>query len=95
MYNGKGNIKEYYKGKLSYKGEYLNGNKNGKGIEYYYDGQLKYIGEYLNGKRNGKGKEFHENSLVIFEGEFLDGKRWKREGKDCDFLGVLFSKESI
>ena len=56
--NGKGYIKEYdYDGKLIYEGEYLNGERNGKGKEYFR-GKLIFEGEYLNGKRNGKGKEY-------------------------------------
>ena len=39
-----------------FEGEYLNGEKNGKGKEYYGDDILKYVGEYKNGKLNGKGK---------------------------------------
>ena len=44
--------KEYdaYDGKLYFEGEYLNGQKNGKGKEYYDNGKLKFEGEYLNGK---------------------------------------------
>ena len=41
---------------LIYKGEYLNGKRNGKGKEYFRR-YLIFDGEYLNGKRNGKGKE--------------------------------------
>ena len=58
---GKGYIKEYTcSGNfLLYEGEYLNGERNGKGKEFYYDGKLKFEGEYLNGERNGKGKEYN------------------------------------
>ena len=50
---GKGFIKEYdyENGNLIFEGEYLNGEKNGKGKEYNYFGKLIYEGEYLNGKR--------------------------------------------
>ena len=59
--NGKGYIKEYNdKGKLIFEGEYVNGEKNGKGKEYNYEGKLIFEGEYLNGKRNGKGKEYDQ-----------------------------------
>ena len=38
-----------------FEGEYLNGEKSGKGKEYYLDGQSGFEGEYLNGKEwNGK-----------------------------------------
>ena len=56
--NGKGKIKEYYfyDSKLMFEGEYLNGERNGKGKEYNKYGELKFEGEYLNGKRwNGIG----------------------------------------
>ena len=48
--------------KLKFVGEYLNGEKNGKGKEYYNNGYseiLIFEGEYLKGKRNGKGKEYY------------------------------------
>ena len=55
--NGKGFIKEYNEyGELMFLGDYLYGERNGKGKEYNY-GLLEYEGEYLNGERNGKGKE--------------------------------------
>ena len=46
--NGKktGKVKEYdYKGRLEFEGEYLNGEKNGKGIKYYF-GKLFFEGEF-------------------------------------------------
>jgi len=36
---------------LIFEGEYLNGEKNGKGKEYYNNSKLKFEGEYLNGKK--------------------------------------------
>ena len=68
--DGKGYVKEYYKGKLYFECEYANGEKNGKGKEY---GLNKYEGEYLNGKRNGKGKKLDDNNKVYFEGIFFNG----------------------
>ena len=56
-----------------FEGEYLNGERNGKGKEYSYDGKLKFEGEYLNGKRHGKGKEYLNK--LFFEGEYLNGER--------------------
>ena len=44
--------------KLIFEGEYLNGERIGKGKEYGCYGELIFEGEYLNGKRNGKGKEY-------------------------------------
>ena len=74
----------YYKnGILQFKGEYLNDEKNGKGIEY---DNIKFVGEYLNGKKNGKGKQyFHDYnyhytnySYLIYEGEYLNNYMAKR-----------------
>ena len=50
-------IKEYnYFIKLEFEGEYINGERNGRGKEYYYNGKLEFEGEYLNGK-NGMEKD--------------------------------------
>ena len=38
--NGKG--KEYFRGKLIFEGEYLNGKRNGKGEEYNFKNKLKF-----------------------------------------------------
>ena len=59
------NIKEYnYNGQLEFEGEYINGERNGKGKEYNYNGKLEFEGEYLNGERNGK--EYNYNGILIF-----------------------------
>ena len=59
--NGNGKVKEYYKGKLIFEGEYLNGEKwNGKANVYYGNGILSFEGEYLKGKKL-KGKEYDWN----------------------------------
>ena len=59
-----------------FKGEYLNGERNGNKKEYYKNGELLYEGEYLNGERNGKGKEYYYNGKLLFEGEYVKGKIW-------------------
>ena len=63
-------IYDEYKDKLIFEGEFLNGQKNGKGIEYYDDGKLKYKGEYHNGYRNGKGKEYYKNRIFKWKNNF-------------------------
>ena len=74
--NGNGYIKEYNeRGILIFEGEYINGEKKGKGKEYNDKGELKYEGEYLNGKKNGKGKEYNDNGDLSFEGYFLYNHR--------------------
>ena len=68
-WNGIG--KKYYKNKLDYVGDYLDGKRSGKGEEYNYNGNLIFEGEYLNGKRwNGKGY----NNQGIIEYELKEGK---------------------
>ena len=83
IYEENGNIKEYssYDDVLEFEGEYLNGERNGKGKEYY-KGNLIFEGEYLNGKRNGKGKEYNKEGNLIFDGEYLNGKKWNGKGYD-------------
>ena len=55
--NGKGIINDYnMSDNIIFKGECLNGLKNGKGKEFNEDGKLIFEGEYLNGLRHGKIK---------------------------------------
>ncbi len=76
--------------KLLYIGEYMNGERNGKGKEFDGKGNLIYFGKFKNGKRHGKGREFsdinrkltlHSDGLYynmgekVFEGEFKNGKK--------------------
>ena len=65
--DGKGYIKEfYYDNNIKYEGEYLNGERNGKGKEYYPKNKLEFEGEYLNNKRLN-GKRYNKKGKVIFE----------------------------
>ena len=73
---------EYYEIKLQYEGEYLNGERNGKGKEYDYDGKMEFEGEYSNGKRNGKGNEYDYKGRLIFKGEYCNGIRWNGKYKE-------------
>ena len=80
--NGNGYYKEFdFEGNFVFEGEYLNGERNGKGKESQR-GNIIYEGEYLNGKRHGKGKEFFYNGNVMFEGEYINGNRWTGKGYD-------------
>ena len=85
-------MKEYkndYYGELEFEGEYINGEKIGKGKEYDCNGRLRFEGEYVNGVRNGKGKEYDCNGKLRFEGEYLDGLKWngiEKEYYDCEKL---------
>ena len=72
--NGKGLIKEYdnYRDTLLFEGEYINGERNGKGKDYdIYNAKLKFEGEYLMGKRKGKGIEYDSEGKIKYEGEYL------------------------
>ena len=91
----------YRNSDLKYEGEFVNGKKNGKGIEYDYD--IKYIGQFLKGKKNGKGKEIYyyrydnKESYTIFEGEYLNnyrikGKEYYKNGK-LKFKGDYLFKD--
>ena len=67
---------------LIFEGEYFNGRKHGKGIEFYDNGKFKFKGEYLDGKRHGKGFEFYRDGTLKFKGEYLNGKAWNGVGYD-------------
>ena len=54
LINGKGYVKDF---SLRFEGEYVNGEKNGKGKEYDDDGNI-YEGYYSNNVKSGKGKEY-------------------------------------
>ena len=84
----KGMIQDY----LGYEGYYLNGIKNGKGIEYYKNGNIYTIGEYLNGKLNGMTKVYSYQGYLEFEGEYRNGEKNGR-GKEYDKVGNLISEK--
>ena len=46
--------------RVIYDGEWKNGFKEGKGIEYYNDGDI-YEGDYKKGKKEGKGIYYWKN----------------------------------
>ena len=63
-----------------FEGEYLNGERNGKGKEYNDDGQLKFEGEYLyNYKIKGK---YYINEKLEYEVEYSYDKKWNGKGYD-------------
>ena len=77
----------YYNGKIMFEGEYLNGERNGKGKEYYDDGKVKYDGKYLNGKKwNGKG--FDKKNNLIYK--LKDGKGYLKEYDDSKLIYTSF-----
>ena len=75
--NGKGYVYEYDDifEKIRFKGNYINGERNGNGKEYekFNGKKLLFEGEYKDGQRNGKGKEYYNNAFIKYEGEYLKG----------------------
>ena len=99
--NGNGLMREYEIGQLIFEGEYLNGERNGKGKEYGTNGLLYFEGEYLNGKRHGKGEEYDFdwdydmfNSYLSFRGEYLNGER-NGKGIEYDPYGIIYEGEYL
>lgn len=44
-----------------YEGEWKDGKREGRGVEYYSDGEKKYVGNFLGGRYNGNGTYFYKN----------------------------------
>lgn len=55
-----------------YMGEWANGKRNGKGVEYYADGIKKYEGNYKDGTYHGNGTYFFTNG-DRYVGKFKNG----------------------
>ena len=63
------------KTRLKFEGEYLNGERNGKGKEYDTNGKLIFEGEFLNGKKwNGNGRQGDHSSYFVYK--FIEGKAY-------------------
>ena len=62
-------VKKYKNGK--YKGDYLNGKREGKGIYKYNNGDI-YEGEYKNDLKDGEGTYKFENG-DIYKGQYKNG----------------------
>ena len=78
---------------LIFEGEYLKGERNGKGKEYYYNGKLLFEGEYLNGKRwNGKGYNINGNIEFQINNGNGKGKEYNYDGK-LEFEGEYLKGE--
>ena len=91
--NGKGEkIRDIiiYNGKLhEYEGEYLNGNKNGKGKEKV-ENKISYEGEYYDGEKK-EGNLYLYNYL--FQGEFINNE--KKRGKEYIYEELKFEGEYL
>ena len=76
-----------WKKKVFYKGEFVDGEKSGKGEEDSNEG--KFIGNFYHDKKNGKGKMIYKISGDIYEGDYkndlFDGEGhyiWKMTGQE-------------
>ena len=78
LINGNGTVNEYYKNGVVFKGEFLNGKRNGKG-KIYSKEKLIFETEYFDGKIIGKVREYNLGGILVYEGEYLNGKRNGKE----------------
>ena len=59
--------------KLKFEGEYLNGNRNGKGKEYDEYGNIIIEGEYFNDKKNNWiDKKYNKNGELLSETKYFN-----------------------
>ena len=86
LINGNGKVHEYYPDETSFKGEYLNGKRYGKG-KIYSKGMLLFEAEFLNDKMI-YAKEYNLDGNLIYEGECLNEKK-NGKGKEYDYNGKL------
>ena len=66
---GKGE-KYILKKKILYKGDFIKGEKSGKGEENSNEGN--FVGNFYKNKKNGKGKMIYKLSGDIYEGDYKD-----------------------
>ncbi len=55
-----------------YEGEWKNGKREGRGVEYYKNGDKKYLGSFKNSKYDGNGTYYYENGDK-YVGKFKNG----------------------
>jgi len=62
--------KEFYEnGKVKMEGEFKDGKRTGKGLNYYPNGKLRMEGDYKNDKQTGHWKFYNEEGILIEEVE--------------------------
>ena len=90
--NGKGKEYDGYSDELIFEGDYLNGERNGKGKEYKF-GKLIYESEYLNNKVIYR-KAYDQAGNIKYEINYNNGnlKRYNESG-ELIFEGEYFCKE--
>ena len=82
IYETKIKGKEYFDNLLLYEGEYLNGERNGKGKEYAFCDGLRFEGEFLKGKK-WNGKVYDHGEIIS---EIKEGKGIVIENEPCSLL---------
>jgi len=94
LLDGNGHVIEYCGDKIKFEGNYLNGKKHGKLIEYSDEGKILFEGNYSNGSKYGKGKQYDYYGNLKFDGEYLDGKL---HGKVKEYINhqVIFDGEYL
>ena len=60
--------KIYFKKKVLYRGEFLDGEKSGKCEQESREG--KFVGNFYHDKKNGKRKMIFKNSGDVYEGDY-------------------------
>jgi antitoxin component YwqK of YwqJK toxin-antitoxin module len=80
LFDEKGNRHGYWEkyygdGKLSYKGEWVNGKEHGYWESYYDNGKLSYKGNYVNGKKDGYWESYFSNGQLYYKGNYVNGNR--------------------
>ena len=83
-------ILKYENGNIKYKGGFLDGAANGKGIGYFKSGKKWYEGKWKNNKYDGYGKLYYENGNLKYKGEW---KNCNREGKGIEYYNTIKSKD--
>ena len=78
-------------GKISFDGEYFNGKRHGKGIEYGYTNFKAQIEEYLPEEKQEKKYEY-VGTYLIYDGEYINGKRHGK-GKLYKYGELIFEGE--
>ena len=62
-----------------YEGEWRNGKRDGRGVEFYADGEKKYVGNFKNGKYEGNGTYFYKNGDK-YVGKYKNGAMYDDKG---------------
>ena len=65
-----------------YDGMFMDGKKNGHGVETNMEGTVVYVGEFADGRRHGRGTEYYTNGNIMYDGGYEEGER---HGENCKF----------